>query len=100
MKSLHMFVLPDQKPDIIHTGNYLEPNRACDDLRWNHDKSTPYRSETDGIAENAVRRIEEGTSLCSSGSVGSIGQVVGEKQWNASVTCETSKTRWQSNITL
>ena len=29
---------------------------------WNHCTSTPHRSETDGIAEIAVRRVKEGTS--------------------------------------
>ena len=75
-----------RNPGFIRTDASLESIRACEDLCWNHDKSTPYRSDTSGIVENAVRRIEEGTSLCSSGSVGSIGQVVEEKQWNASVT--------------
>ena len=40
----------------------LEIFRACEDLCRNHDKSTSYRSETDGIVEKAVRRIKEGTS--------------------------------------
>ena len=30
--------------------------------RWNHCTSTPHRSETNGIAEGAVRRVKEGTS--------------------------------------
>ena len=33
-----------------------------EDCCWNDDKSTPYRSETDGIAENAVHRMKEGAS--------------------------------------
>ena len=61
---------------------------------WNHDKSTPYRSETNGIAENAVRRCQR-RYLCSSGSVGSFRKAV-EKRWNASVVCETYKTNWQT----
>ena len=36
--------------------------KACEDLQWNHCTSTPHRSETHGIAERAVRRVEEGTS--------------------------------------
>ena len=31
-------------------------------LSWNHCTSTPRRSETNGIAERAVRRVKEGTS--------------------------------------
>ena len=36
--------------------------RVCEDLSWNHRTSTPHRSETNGIAERAVRRAKEGTS--------------------------------------
>ena len=36
--------------------------QACEELNWNHERSTPYRSETHGIAERAVRRVKEGTS--------------------------------------
>ena len=31
-------------------------------MSWNHCTSTPHRSETNGIAERAVRRVKEGTS--------------------------------------
>ena len=41
----------------------FEFGKACEDLSWNHlYVDTPHRSETDGIAERAVRREEEGTS--------------------------------------
>ena len=36
--------------------------RACEDLSWNLCTSTPHRSETNGIAERAVRRVKGGTS--------------------------------------
>ena len=36
--------------------------KACEDLSWNQWTSTPHRSETNGIAERAVRRVKEGTS--------------------------------------
>ena len=49
-------------PEVIYTDNSLEFGKACDDLSWNHCTSTPHRSETDGIAERAVRRAKEGTS--------------------------------------
>ena len=42
--------------------NSLEFGKACEDLSWNHCTSTPHRSETNGIAERAVRRVKEGTS--------------------------------------
>ena len=53
---------PTGKPKVIHTDNSLEFGKACEDLSWNHCTSTPHRSETNGIAERAVRRIKEGTS--------------------------------------
>ena len=37
--------------------------KACEDLSWNHCTSTPHRSETNGIAERAVRRVKEDTSV-------------------------------------
>ena len=47
-----------RKPNVIYTDNSLEFGKACEDLSW----STPHRSETNGIAERAVRRVKEGTS--------------------------------------
>ena len=61
-KSLHKFLEPPWKPIVIHTVNSLEFGKACEDLSWNHCTSTPHRSETNGIAERAARRIKEGTS--------------------------------------
>ena len=48
---------------------------------WNHCTSTPHRSETNGIAERAVRRVKEGTSavLLQSG--------LDENWWADSVEC-------------
>ena len=42
--------------------NSLEFGKCCEDLSWNHGTSTPYRSETNGVAARVVRRIQEGTS--------------------------------------
>ena len=53
---------PNRKPTVIETDNSLEFGKACEDLSWNHCTSTPHRSETNGIAERAVRRVKEGTS--------------------------------------
>ena len=53
---------PNRKPNVIYTDNSLEFGKACEDLSWNHCTSTPNRSETNGIAERAVRRVKEGTS--------------------------------------
>ena len=46
----------------IYTDNSLEFGKACEDLSWNHCTSTPYRSETNGIAERGVRKVKEETS--------------------------------------
>ena len=62
MQGFLKFVPPDQTPGIIHTDNLLECTSACEDLCWNHDKSTPYRPETNEIAERVVREVKENTS--------------------------------------
>ena len=61
-RSLQKFLEPERKPKVIYTDNFLEFGKACEDLSWNHCTSTPHRSETNGIAERAVRRVKEGTS--------------------------------------
>ena len=61
-RSLQKFLEQDRKPEVIYTDNSLEFGRACEDLSWNHCTSTPHRSETNGIAERAVRRVKKGTS--------------------------------------
>ena len=74
---------PDRKPKVIYTDNSLEFGKACEDLSWNHCTSTPHRSETNGIAERAVRRVKEGTSavLLQSG--------LNESWWADSMECYT-----------
>ena len=61
----------------------LEFGKACEDLSWNHCTSTPHRSETNGIAERALRRVKEGTSavLLQSG--------LNESWWADSMECDT-----------
>ena len=59
-RSMQNFLEPDGKPKVIY--NSLEYGEACEDLSWNHCTSTPLRSETNGIAERAMRRVKEGTS--------------------------------------
>ena len=61
-RSLQKFLEPERKPKVIYTDNSLEFGKVCEDLSWNHCTSTPHRSETNGIAERAVRRVKEGTS--------------------------------------
>ena len=61
-RSLQKFLEPTRKPKVIYTDNSLEFGKACEHLSWNHCTSTTHCSETNGIAERAVRRIKEGTS--------------------------------------
>ena len=61
-RSLQKLLEPERNPKVIYTDNSLEFGKACEDLSWNHCTSTPHRSETNGIAERAVRRVKEGTS--------------------------------------
>ena len=82
-RSLQKFLEPDGKPKVIYTDNSLEFGKACEDLSWKHCTSTPHRSETNGIAERAVRRVKEGTSavLLQSG--------LNESWWADSMECYT-----------
>ena len=82
-RSLQKFLEPERKPKVIYTDNSLKFGKACEDLSWNHCTSTPHRSETNGIAERAVRRVKEGTSavLLQSG--------LNESWWADSVECYT-----------
>ena len=59
---MQKFLEPERNPKVIYTDNSLEFGKACEDLSWIHCRSTPLRSETNGIAERAVRRAKEGTS--------------------------------------
>ena len=82
-RSLQKFLEPERKPKVIYTDKSLEFGKACEDLSWNHCTSTPHRSETNGIAERAVRRVKEGTSavLLQSG--------LNESWWADSMECYT-----------
>ena len=91
-RSLQKFLEPDRKPKVIYTDNSLEFGKACEDLSWNHCTSTPHRSETNGIAERAVRRVKEGTSavLLQSG--------LDESWWADSMECYLSAKRSRSLV--
>ena len=58
-RSLQKFLEPERKPKVMNTDNSLEFGKACEDLSWNDCTSTPHWSETNGIAERAVRRVSE-----------------------------------------
>ena len=80
---MQKFLEPERKPKVIYTDISLEFGKACEDLSWNHCTATPHRSETNGIAERAVRRVKEGTSavLLQSG--------LNESWWADSMECYT-----------
>ena len=82
-RSLQKFLESERKPKVIYTDNSFEFGKACEDLSWNHCTSTPHRSETNGIADRAVRRVKEGTSavLLQSG--------LNESWWADSMECYT-----------
>ena len=87
-RSLQKFLEPNRKPKVIYTDNSLEFGNACKDLSWNHCTSTPHRSQTNVIAERAVRRVKEGTSAVL------LQSCLDEKRWadspwNAIPICET-----------
>ena len=82
-RSLQKFLEPDRKPKVISTDNSLEFGKACEDPSWNHCTSTPHRSETNGIAERAVRRVKEGTAAVLSQSG------LNESWWADSMECYT-----------
>ena len=77
-RSLQKFLEPERKPKVIYTDNSMEFGKACEDLFWNHCTSTPHRSETNGIAERAVRRGKEVTSAG-----------LNESSWADSMECYT-----------
>ena len=88
-KSLQKFLEPTRKPKVSYTDNSIECGKSCEDLSWNLCTSTPHRSETNGIAERAVRRVKEGTSvvLLQSG--------LDEKWWADSMECYGNLRTWK-----
>ena len=61
-RNLGKFLDPEGNPKVLYTDSSLEFGTACEDLQWTLCTSTPHRSETNGIAERAVRRVKEGPS--------------------------------------
>ena len=80
-RSLSKILEPSHRPKVVYTDNSMEFGKACEDQSWNHRTSTLHRSETNGIAERAVRRVKEATSavFLQSG--------LDEKWWSDSTEC-------------
>ena len=62
MRNEQRFLPQASNPGATSTDGSVEFTKECEDLSWNHEKSEPHRSDTNGIAQRAVRWIEEGTS--------------------------------------
>ena len=82
-RSLQKFLEPERNPKVIYNDNSWEFGKACEHLAWNHCTSAPHRSETNGIAERAVRRVKEGTSAVL------LQSALNESWWAGSMECYT-----------
>ena len=89
---LRNFLPPFQKPGRIFTDNSQEFTKVCQDLQWTPDTNTPQRSETNGVAERAVRRVEggTGTAMFQSGLPVNLWDCAR----NVATTSATRPTRW------
>ena len=77
---------PTKKPQSFSTNNSLKFGKACEDLSWNHCTSTPHRSDTNGIAERAVRSVKERRLRYCSNQVWM--KNGGRVTWNVTAICE------------
>ena len=50
----------DAKPKRMYTDNAPELIRACKDLRYPHDTSTPHRHQSNAYCERTVRKVLDG----------------------------------------
>ena len=92
-RSLRTFSHPEESPRSVYTDNTLEFAIPCEELNWNHERSTPHRSETNGGAERAVRRVKEGTSSVLVQS--RVQESWEQKQWCVTAISEMCKTYLQ-----
>jgi hypothetical protein len=60
-KAFQEFLGPRVFPLLVYTDNSQELIRALTDLGVVHEKALPYRPQSNGVAERAVRRVLEGS---------------------------------------
>jgi hypothetical protein len=60
-EAFRRFLGPNVKAKYVYTDNASEFEKSLKKMGILHDPSSPYRSETNGVAERAVRKIKEGT---------------------------------------
>ena len=60
-EAFNHFKSPKEKVQLFYSDNAGEINQAAREAGWRHAKSTPYRSETNGIVERQIRTVCEGT---------------------------------------
>ena len=79
--SFNRFLPPQMRPHHVYTDNSGELKKAFEEKGWAADTSVPHRSETNGQAESAVRKVKEGTSsaLVQSGFL--------ESWWGEAMAC-------------
>ena len=61
-QAFERFLGPQTKAQHVYTDGSKEFLKALAELCVSHDTSTPYRPQTNGVAERAVRRVKEGAS--------------------------------------
>lgn len=62
LAAFQYFLGPGVKPKLIYSDNSGELSKAAVQLGCPHDTCTPHVPQTNGIAENCVRQVKEGTS--------------------------------------
>ena len=59
--ALQEFAGPREPVKLLYTDGAPEYKEAAEKLGWIHQRSTPYRPQTNGVAERNVQRIVQGT---------------------------------------
>ena len=52
---------PGKSAEYVYSDKGQEFIAATKQLNWEHDLSTPYRKQSNGVAERAIQRVKEGT---------------------------------------